>query len=167
MTFGEEVLAIFIADVLASFFVLLCYILVQWFLRATDLRIGYAWKWRGSEFYPALDIRNRSRSSTYRLGNIAYTRCGEAVPIWIDNRSLWDKELKPGSINFYEVAPVRGINSADEALKLEVGLRLQNGRSYWLKGKGPGQLKAGKILAAAFWLRDKIERSDFPIDIME
>lgn len=52
MTFWAEVLAIFLGDVLASALLVLLYALVQWFLRATDITIGYGWKWERSEFLP-------------------------------------------------------------------------------------------------------------------
>lgn len=64
----------------------------------------------------------------------------------------------------YKVAPVSGIASAEQAIGLEVTVRLQNGRQFWLKGQGPGQLKMGRIQKIAFWLRDKFEKAAISLE---
>ena len=50
MTFWEEVLAIFLGDIFASVLVVLLYAMIQWFLRATDVTVGYAWNWEAKIF---------------------------------------------------------------------------------------------------------------------
>ncbi len=60
MTFWDEVLAIFIGDVFASVLLIVLYVLIQWFLRATDVTVAYNWSFTGPNFYPNFDIRNRS-----------------------------------------------------------------------------------------------------------
>ena|SRR5713226_1694446 len=166
MTFSAEVLAIFIGDVLASVLLVLLYVMIQWFLRATDVTVSYNWGWKGTDYSPNFDIRNRSSSRAYLLANIAYTRNNGKEVVWFDNESLWDKELSPGAIKGrkYSVAPVRGITTIEQALGLEVSVRLQNGRQFWLKGQGPGQLKVGRIQKAAFWLRDKFEKAAISLE---
>jgi hypothetical protein len=96
MTFWPEVLAIFLGDVLASALFVWLYVMVQWFLRATDITIGYNWKWVGQDFHPCFDIRNRSGSKTYLLANIAYTKDNGKQMLHIDNKSIWGAELRPG-----------------------------------------------------------------------
>ena len=108
MTFRFEVLAIFLGDVLASLLFVLGYGLFQWFLRATDIRIGYNWSWEGSNLYPNFHIRNRSRTQTYLLGNISYTKDKGTTLVAIDNESIWGKELKPGSISLLRGGAVKG-----------------------------------------------------------
>lgn len=164
MTFWPEVLAIFLGDVFASALFVFLYVMVQWFLRATDIRIGYNWKWVGQDFHPCLDIRNRSGSKTYLLANIAYTKDNGKQMLHIDNKSIWDVELRPGSINWPEGSAVRGVHSMPDCIGTEVSVRLQNGRLFWLKGQGPGQLRMGRVQKVAFWLRDKIEKSAFPCE---
>jgi len=88
MTFWAEVLAIFIGDVLASVLLVLWYVMIQWFLRATDVTVGYAWKWEAKDFHPSFDIRNRASSRSYLLANIAYKRSAEEQPLAIDNKSV-------------------------------------------------------------------------------
>jgi len=51
-----------------------------------------------------------------------------------------------------------------DCIGTEVSVRLQNGRLFWLKGQGPGQLRMGRVQKVAFWLRDKIEKSAFPCE---
>lgn len=81
-----------------------------------------------------------------------------------DNKSVWGRELKPGSIAFFEAAPVMGLTSLAECTQIEVHVRLQGKRLFWLKGSGPGQLNKGRLQRAAFWLRDKLERAAFPLE---
>ena len=164
MTFWDEVLAIFIGDILASTLIILLYVLIQWFLRATDLRVGYSWKWNGPNFHPSFYIRNLSGSRSYLLGNISYTKNEGKELLFNDNRSIWDKELKPGSVNLIEAGTVQGVASQPECIGTEVTIRLQNGRQFWLKGTGPGQLRIGRIQKAAFWLRDKCEKAAIPLE---
>ena len=94
------------------------YGLIQWFLRATDVTVAYNWSFDGPNFYPNFDIRNRSGSRTYLLANIAYTRGNGREKVWFDNDSIMDEELKPGSMRGrkFKIAPVRGINTLQEAL---------------------------------------------------
>ena len=165
MTFWSEVLAIFIGDVLASAVVVVLYMVVQWFLRATDVIISYNWGWQGTNWSPNFDIRNRSGSRTYLLANVAYTRNNRKEIVWFDNESLWGQELKPGSVRHdFRVAPVRDTTTPQQAMALEVTVRLQNGRSFWLKGQGPGQLRMGRMQRSAFWLRDKFEKAAIPLE---
>jgi|SRR5467141_1248618 len=132
----------------------------RWFLLQTDILVGYAWKWEGANFHPSFDIRNRSGSKTYFLGNIAYTRNDGEKIIAIDNKSIWGQELKPGTISYFEVTPVPAVTSRHECLTVEVRVRLQNGREF--KGQGPGQLYKG-IRKAAFALRQRIEKASLPL----
>jgi hypothetical protein len=166
MTFWGEVLAIFIGDVFASVLLVLLYVMIQWFLRATDVTVAYNWSWKGADYFPNFDIRNRSSSRTYLLANIAYTRNEGKEMVWIDNDSLWGEELKPGSIRGrkWKIAPVKGITTPQQAMGLEATVRLQNGRQFWLKGQGPGQMKMGRIQQTAFWLRDKFEKAAITLE---
>lgn len=132
----------------------------RWFLLKTDVEVGYNWSWRGKEFHPNFDIRNRSSSKTYVIGNIAYTRNNGKEIITFDNKSLWGHELKPGTIAVLDGAPVPKINSLADCLQVEVRLRVQNGREF--KGQGPGQLYTG-FRKHAFNLRQRIERSSLPL----
>ena len=165
MTFWDEVLAILLGDILASLLLIGLYVAIQWFLRATDVTVAYNWSFTSPNFHPNFDIRNRSESRTYLLANIAYTRNDGIEIVWFDNDSIWDQELRPGSIRGreFKVAPVRGIVTAKEALGLEITVRLQDGRTFWLRGVGPGQLRMGRIQRTAFWVRDKFERGAIPL----
>ena len=166
MTFWDEVLAIFLGDMLASLLLIALYVAIQWFLRASDVTVAYNWSCRDKDCSPNFDIRNRSNSRTYLLANIAYTKNGGMEVVWIDNDSIWDEELKPGSIRGreFKIAPVKGITTPQQAIGLEVTVRLQNGRAFWLKGIGPGQMKMGRTQHVAFWLRDKFEKTAIPLE---
>lgn len=164
MTFWDEVLAIFIGDIFASMLLILFYVLIQWFLRATDIAIGYAWKWEGTNFHPSFHIRNQSASKTYLLGNISYTKNDGREILFIDNDSIWGKKLEPGSTNLIEAGSVRGVTAMPHCIDTEVTVRLQNGRQFWLTGQGPGQLRAGRIQKVAFWLRQKFEKAAIPLE---
>jgi hypothetical protein len=164
MTFWGEVLAIFLGDILATALVVALYVMIQWFLRATDIVVSYNSSWQGPDFHPNFDIRNRSRSQTYLLANIAYTKNNGKDIVFIDNKSLWDKELKPGSISKPEASAVPGIASPPQCLEAEVTVRLQNGRQFWLKGQGPGQVRMGRIQKIAFRLRQKFEKAAIPLE---
>jgi hypothetical protein len=166
MTFWDEVFAIFIGDVFASAFLIGLYAIIQWFLRATDVTVAYNWSFDGPNLWPNFDIRNRAGSRTYLLANIAYTRNGGKEKVWFDNDSIMDQVLPAGSIrgHKFKIAPVKGISTPQEALNLEVTVRLQNGRAFWLKGKGPGQMKMGRTQRLAFWLRGKFEKAAIPLE---
>jgi len=47
-----------LASLFAGFVLLGGWIGVQWFLSATDIKIGYNWHWKGTSFHPQFDIRN-------------------------------------------------------------------------------------------------------------
>ena len=164
MTFWAEVLAIFIGDVLASALLILLYAMIQWFLRTTDITIGYGWKWEGTNFHPSFDIRNRSNSRSYLLANIAYTRDNGKDVVFFDNKSIWGKELRPGSITYLEVSPVPNITSIPLCTGVEVTIRLQTGRQFWLTGTGPGQLRMGWTQKIAFSMRNKFEKAAIPLE---
>jgi hypothetical protein len=165
MTFWDEVLANFLGAVFAGSFFVLLYRIVLWFLRATDVIVGYNWSWEGTQFHPNFDIRNRSWTKQYLLANIAYTRNNGKEVVWFDNKSIWDKELPPNSIrHISNIAPVPKITSLAQCTELEITVRLQTGRFFWLTGQGPSQLRMGKLQHAAFWLREKIERSAIPFE---
>jgi len=132
----------------------------RWFLLKTDVLVGYAWKWEGPNVHPSFDIRNRSGSKTYVLGNITYTRNDGKEVVAFDNRSIWGHELKPGTISYLEAAPVPQIASVRECPTVEVRVRLQNGREF--KGQGPGQLYRG-VQKVAFALRQRIEKASLPL----
>jgi hypothetical protein len=77
----------------------------------------------------------------------------------IDNKSIWGRELKPGTITYLEVSPVPKVTGR-ECLEIEVRVRLQNGREF--KGQGPGQLYKG-IRKIGFALRQRIEKASLPL----
>ena len=133
---------------------------VRWFLLTTDVFVRYGWKWEGTNFHPSFDIRNRSGSKTYVLGNIAYTKREGRELLGFDNKSFWDHELKPGTISYLEVAPVAKITSLEDCPLVEVTVRLQNGRQ--IRAQGPGQLYKG-TRKIAFALRDRIEKTSLPL----
>lgn len=168
MGFWLQVAAGFLANVFAGVLLVILYVAIQWFLQVTDITIGYKWRFDGTQdqprnLRPSFDIRNLSRSRTYVLGNIAYVKDKRPVAPY-DNKSLWGKEVKPGSIESLEVAPVPTFTSLDQCMKTEVHVRLQSRRIFWLKGAGPGQPRTGRVQRMAFWLRDKFERSAFPLE---
>ena len=151
----------------AGLFFVLAYFVLQWFLQATDLVVSYNWRFdtvnEVTSFRPNFDIRNRSRSKSYRLANIAYTRSGH--PHWFDNKSVWGRVLEPGSINNdLEVSAVKGIDNLQDALSLEVTIRTQSGRSFWLRGVGPNQQGKGWIRQTAFRLRGALESWMIPLE---
>ena len=132
----------------------------RWFLLKTDVLVGYVWKWHGGNFYPSFDIRNRSRSTTYALGNIVYTKNKGKELLAIDNKSISSRELKPGTITYLEAATVPRIDSLAECPDVEVTIRLQNEREF--KGQGPGQLFTG-VRRIAFMLRRRMEKASLPL----
>lgn len=167
MTFWIGTLSNFLANLLAGVLLVIGYVIVQWFLAVTDIVISYNWRFDGTpdaprNLRPNFDIRNRSRSKSYFLGNVVY-RDHRPAPHF-DNESIWGKELKPGSIEFVEAAPVAGVVTLAQGLETQVHVQLQNGRTFWLKGTGPGQLRVGRFQRIAFWLRKKLGTSAFPME---
>jgi len=133
-------------------------LIFKWFVLTTDVKVNYNWTQNRAGSRPNFDIRNRSRSKTYLLGNILYRKNNSIVPIAIDNKSLWERELKPGSIKFFrEVAPVAKITTLEQCMETEVYVRLQNGRE--IKGQGPRRWKR-----SLNWLRLKLEAGAVPVD---
>jgi len=109
--------------------------------RATDVDCGYNWGFDGTldsprNMRPQLDLRNCSRSRTYRLASISYE--GRGLQRWCDNDSLWGQELKPGSIEYYNrIAPVPRVATLQDCLDLAVKLRFQD--NHEIVCHGPGQ----------------------------
>jgi hypothetical protein len=134
--------------------------LLRWFLLRTDVMVSYNWAYEGRNFHPSFDIRNRSSSRTYVLGNIKYTKNNGQEIVGFDNKSFSGHEMKPGTIHYLEVAPVPNVHSLAECLQVEVTVRLQNEREF--KGQGPGQLYRGRR-KAAFELRRRLEKISLPI----
>jgi hypothetical protein len=168
MAFWLEVAAGFLSNIAAGVLLVAFYVAIQWFLQITDITIGYKWRFDGTpdnprNLRPNFDIRNLSRSRTYALSNIAYLRDKRPVASF-DNKSVWGVELKPGSIEFREAAPVASFTSLDECMKTEVHVRLQGKRLFWLQGVGPGPIHLGRLQRMAFWLRDKFEKAAFPLE---
>lgn len=161
MNFWETTWSNVLGGIGAGLFFVLMYVLVQWFLQATDLVVSYNWSYETvdgviTKVWPNFDIRNRSRTRSYRLANISYTRKGQVH--WFDNKSLWGFIIEPGSINNrFDVLPVKNVSTLADAVSLEVTVRLQTRRAFWLRGEGPGQMGKGGIRRTAFWLREKVE----------
>lgn len=132
----------------------------RWFMLQTDILVGYCWKWKGTAFYPSFDIRNRSATKTYVLGNIAYTKNDGREVLTFDNKSIWGHELKPGTISYLEGGVVPRVSSSSECPAVEVRIRLQNGREF--KGQGPGQLFTG-VRRMAYALRQRMEKASLPL----
>ena len=168
MTFWMEVLSGCLGSIFAGLFFVFWYAVFQRLLQSTDVFVGYNWSWKGTDFHPNFDIRNRSKSQTYLLANIAYTRKGTKAPIWVDNKSLWGCELKPGSINTFRevnVAPVRDVHSTQDCTQVQVKVRVQTGREF--PGTGPGQDRKQVMSRAqriAFRLRDFFDKNAIPIE---
>jgi hypothetical protein len=166
MTFWQNAWSNVLGGIGAGLFFLICYIVVQWFLRATDLKIRYNWRYdhNGGDvtYRPFFDIRNCSRSKSYRLANIAYTRNGQMH--WCDNDSIMGVVIEPGSMNSVAGAPVKNIVDTASAFGLEVTIRDQSERSFWLRGEGPGQQGKSGIRRAAFMLRARLEKLLIPLE---
>jgi hypothetical protein len=94
------------------------------------------------------------------LGNIAYTRNNGKEILAIDNKSIWGKELRPGTITHLDASPVPDVTRLQQCPHVEVRIRLQNEREF--KGQGPGQLYKG-IRRIAFSLRQKLEKASVPL----
>ena len=164
--FWNNVLINFVANLMAGLTLVFFYVLFQWFLRATDISIRYNWTQDALGCRPSFNIRNRSGSRTYLLANIEY-RTGDAAgaPLDIDNCSLWDVELKPGSVmQPRPIAPAKNTFTFAECERIRVSVRLQSGRQFWLKGRGPGQMGMGWFERQLFALRDWVERHAFPFE---
>jgi hypothetical protein len=166
--FLSNTLADFLGSVLAGVLLVAGYVVIQWFLAATDVEIGYTWSFHGpielpTELWVNLDVRNRSRSKTYYVANIAYMKDKRPAAAF-DNRSVWGTELRPGTITFLEGAPLQSFSSLKDCLDAEVHVRLQNGRQFWLQGSGPGQHKRGWLQRATFWLRASLEAGSVPVE---
>jgi hypothetical protein len=165
MLFWAEVRAIFLGDLFASGLIFLVYILVQRFLWATDVTVGYNWKFQGTNFRPCFSFRNSSASRAYLIGNIHYTKSGRKDFIWIDNDSLWGRELRAGSVTaFNEIAPVPGVHSLQECMETAVSIHFQDGRRLRLRAQGPGQLGKQVSNRIAFWVRAKIDGSGISLE---
>lgn len=168
MTFWMEVLSGCLGSVGAGLFFVFWYAVFQRLLQATDISVGYKWSWKETHFRPNFDIRNRSKSQTYLLANIAYKKKGALAPICIDGKSLWGIELKPGSINFFQgvnVAPVKDVHSMGDCVQVQVRVRVQTGREF--PGLGPGQDRKQAMSRAqriAYWLRDFSEKNAIPME---
>jgi hypothetical protein len=92
MAFWLNTLSNLLGSLGAALIVVTLYVIIQWFLAATDITIAYSWAFDGTveepfNFRPSFDIRNRSRSRTYRLANIEYKLDGKLHTI--DNHSIW------------------------------------------------------------------------------
>jgi len=167
MSFWANTWSNMLGGIGAGLFFVLAYFVIQWFLQATDLVVSYNWRFDTvngvTSFRPNFDIRNRSRSKSYRLANIAYTRNGQ--PHWFDNKSVGGRVLEPGSINNdLEVSAVKGIDNVQDALSLEVTIRTQSGRSFWLRGEGPNQQGKSRIRRVLFRLRRTLESWMVPLE---
>jgi hypothetical protein len=166
--FLSNTAADFLGSLLAGIALAGIYVAIQWFLAATDVEVGYGWKFHGTVEAPTvlqvcLDVRNRSRTRTYYVGNIAYLKDDKPIA-GFDNTSVWDRELKPGTINFITAAPVRNCSDLRACMEAEVHVRLQNGRQFWLRGTGTSQQRRGLVERLAFWLRSKIEAGAIPME---
>ena len=160
MNFWQNTWSNVLGGIGAGLFFVVMYVFIQWFLQATDLVVSYNWSYKTVNgvfnVWPNFNIRNRSRTKSYRLANIAYTRNGQ--PHWFDNKSIWGFVLEPGSMNHsFEVAPVKYVDALADVLSLEVTIRLQTGRAFWLRGEGPGQMGKSRTQRTAFALRAKLE----------
>jgi hypothetical protein len=167
MGFWETTLTNVLGGIGAGVILIFGYMIVQWFLTATDLIISYNWKFgiADGKFWasPHFDIRNRSRSKSYRLANIAY-RVGGQVH-WFDNKSLWGKVVEPGSIyNDLVGQPIERVGGLADLEHMEVTVKLQTGRSFWLRGVGPGQEGKSKLRQWAFMLRNRLEKMMVPME---
>jgi hypothetical protein len=129
------------------------HLLLKWYAHVTDVTVGYSWTFRenGTQWAPSFDIRNRSTSKQYNLDSIVYLK--KNAPIWIDNDSIFDKELKPESRHYIageKVQPIKGVTfehpvqdgrfntvAAMRAFNIQIIVRDQVGRVW--RAVGPGQ----------------------------
>ena len=153
-----ELTASFLVFVIVVLVFAIFYIVLQWFLQATDVTVDYNWSREGTSCHVNFDIRNHSKSRTYVLATISYSNGADRL-VWFDNKSLMGKELPPGSINdFHDVAPVRNSSAISECLELQVTVRLQAGKRLWLEGQEPRQPVDEIIHRWALQLRGFIEK---------
>jgi len=161
-----EVLSGCLGGILAGLFFVFWYVMLQRLVQSTDVLVGYNWRYKGVDFHPSFDIRNRSKSRTYLLANIAYMKKGLMAPLGIDNKSLWGIEMKPGSINYFdEVAPARNVHSMGDCIQMQVRVRVQTGREF--SGIGPGQDRKQAMSRGqrfAYWLREFFDKNAIPME---
>ncbi len=158
MKIWAEIAAAFFAYVIVGWIFVLLYMALQRFLSATDVTFDYSWSREGDRFHPNIRVRNHSRTRTYTLAGIAYRNEVDRL-VWLDNRSLMGKELKPLSVNdFQDVSPVRNGASISDCMQMKVMLRLESGRSVWLEGQGPLPMRKADVQRAACILRDMLDR---------
>ena len=158
MKFLLELTASFLVFVIVGLLFAIFYLALQWFLQATDVTADCNWSREGTRCHLNFDIRNHSKSKTYRLASITYSNGVDRL-VWFDNKSLAGKELLPASINgFQDVAPVRNSSTISECLEFQVTVRLQSGRKLWLEGQGPGQPLKDGIHRWALQLRNFIDK---------
>ena len=101
---------------------------------------------------------------TYFLANVAYLKGGRPVASFDIHLALGNG-IETRDDNLYRGGADAGaLRSPAECLDSEVHVRLQDGRVFWLKGQGPGQLRAGIVQRSAFWLRDKLEKAAVPME---
>ncbi len=160
MSFWQTVWSNVLGGIGAGLFFVSMYLVFQWFLQATDLLVSYNWSYKTVSgvfsAWPNFVVKNRSRTRSYRIANIAYTHKGQVH--WFENESIRGFVLEPGTANYtLSGAPVRYLRSLQDALGLEVTIQLQTGRRFWLRGQGPGQLGRSRLQRALFALRAKLE----------
>jgi hypothetical protein len=73
--------------------------------------------------------------------------------------------IEPGSINCgFKPPPLKGLDSVENMLQLQVTVRLQTGRAFRLRGQGPGQMGKSRIRRLFFRLRYRIEKMMIPME---
>jgi hypothetical protein len=154
-----EIAAAFLGYALIGWLLALLYLALQWFVRATDISVNFDWSREGSRCHPNFEIRNRSRSRSYRLANIAYINSSDGL-IWFDHQSIMGKELTPRSTHrFVEVSPVRNSSVISDCLRLQVALTLHTGRMLWLNSQRPSKPFTDWLRRTAFKLRNLVDRT--------
>lgn len=139
----------------------------KWLLQATDVGVRYNWSFKGTQsnatdIHPNIQIRNHSKSRSYVLGSIEYRIDGQAQPICIDNKSLWDKDLKPGCIQSFDaIAPVNRIKLLSDVMNVQVLVRSQTGRAF--TAQGPGQMPS-RLHRTGLFIRQKLNQMAVPVD---
>jgi hypothetical protein len=166
MKFWMEVLSGCLGSIVAGLFFVFWYAIFQCLLQSTDILVSYNWSWKGIDYHPNFDIRNRSKSRTYLLANVVYSKDEGKILVGIDNKSFWGFELKPGSINHFDaIAPVREVHSMPDCLQVQVRIRVQTGREF--PATGPGQDKKRVMRTDqrfAHWLRDLFDKNSIPME---
>ena len=157
VTIWAEIAAAFLAYIFVGWVFLLLYLALQRFIAATDVTFDYSWSRDGDRLHPNIRVRNHSKSRTYTLAGIAYRNEIDRL-VWLDNKSLMGKQLKPLSVeDFQDIAPVRNGASVADCMQMRVMLRLESGRSVWLEGQGPASPRKVEVQRAACMLRDMID----------